>query len=407
MAFTNNIDFAAVFNRILDEKFYIMPRTSWMENTTPGIVWNGGKYIEIPMMDMDGLGTMQGYKAPDGNLTLSYENKELEYYRGRNFAIGRYEMDLTNMALTAENALKVFLAQHVVPEVDKIRISRLAQAANSYGGTCINPTASSSINSDNILGLLLDDIATVQDQIGESEQLYIQISTTLKNVLQQSTQITRYLNVKDYQIKSATLRLESINDQYLIGTPSSYMKSAFTMNDGISTGQTVGGLTFNNLAPGINWIIAARPVADAVSRPQVTKVISPDINQEGEFWKIMFSIYHGVWTMDNKAPGLLVNMDNNLGTLTVTSVAGPASGQTQITVNATPNLDSVLMWKAQASTAPTVTFGTALTGTDGWAVLPSNGVITATNGQMISVALCGATSGLPLSSGSATIVAAS
>ena len=405
MAFDNNINYAAVFNRILDEKFYIMPRTSWMENTTPGIVWNGGKYIEIPMMDMDGLGTMQGYKAPDGDLTLEYETKELEYYRGRNFAIGRYEMDLTNMALTAENALKVFLAQHVTPEVDKIRISRLAQAANNYGGTCVNATKTSSITNENILGLLLDDIATVQDQIGESEQLYIQISTTLKNVLQQSTQITRYLNVKDFQIKSATMRLEAINDQYLIGTPSSYMKAAFTMNDGRTTGQTVGGLTFNNLAPGINWIIAARPVADAISRPQVTKVISPDINQEGEFWKIMFSIYHGVWTMDNKAPGLLVNMDDTLGTMQVTSEAGPASGQTQITVNATPNRDSVLMWKAQASTPPEVTFGTALTGTNGWAVLPANGVITATNGQMIAVALCGATSGLPLSSGSATIVA--
>ena len=81
MAFNNDINYAAVFNRILDEKFYIMPRTAWMENTTPGIIWNGGKYIEIPMMDMDGLGTMQGYKAPDGDLTLSYETKELEYYR--------------------------------------------------------------------------------------------------------------------------------------------------------------------------------------------------------------------------------------------------------------------------------------------------------------------------------------
>ena len=41
----NVINYAAVFNRILDEKFYILPRTMWMENTNPGIVWEGGKEV--------------------------------------------------------------------------------------------------------------------------------------------------------------------------------------------------------------------------------------------------------------------------------------------------------------------------------------------------------------------------
>ena len=151
MAFNNNINFAQVFNRVLDEKFYIMPRTSWMENTTPGIEWNMGKEIQVPILTMDGLGNMQGYKAPDGDLTLSYETKTLEYYRGRNFAIGRYDIDMTNLALTVSNAMKVFLKQHVVPEVDKIRISRIAQAAFNYGGTCLHAQATSGINKDNIL----------------------------------------------------------------------------------------------------------------------------------------------------------------------------------------------------------------------------------------------------------------
>ena len=48
MPFNNNINYAAVFNRILDEKFYILPRTMWMENTTPGIQWTGGKDIKVP-----------------------------------------------------------------------------------------------------------------------------------------------------------------------------------------------------------------------------------------------------------------------------------------------------------------------------------------------------------------------
>lgn len=405
MPFNNNIDYAAVFNRILDEKFYIMPRTMWMENTNPGIEWTGGREIKIPYMNMDGLGDMQGYKAPDGDLTLGWETKRLQWYRGRNFAIGRYDVDETNMALTVGNALRVFLAQHVVPEVDRLRIAKLAQNALGYGMTSVTAQASASITKDNVLGLLLDDIAKVQDKIGEDEQLYIQIGTQIKNLLQQSKEITRYLNIRDFSIRSATMRIEALNDQYLIGTPTSYMNSVVKVNDGRTNGQTVGGVTFTDLGPKVNWIISARPVADAVARPQITKVIDPDANQEGEFWKIMFSIYHGMWTMDQKADGVLVNMDTTLAALTVTSVAGTAAvGDSVITVNATSDEGTKLVWKAASGTAPTVAFGTALTTADGWADLPASGLISTTNGYKITVALVSA-AGLPLASGNTTVVA--
>jgi hypothetical protein len=406
MSFNNNINYAAIFNRILDEKFYIMPRTLWMENTNPGIEWTGGKEIKIPYLEMDGLGTMNGYKAPDGDLTLGYETKQLQWYRGRNFAIGRYDVDETNMTLTVGNALRVFLAQHVVPEVDRLRIAKLSQAAMGYGMTSVTAQASSDITTANILGLLLDDIAKIQDKIGEGEQLYIQISTKLKNLLEQSTQITKYLNVRDFSIRSTTLRMEAINDQYLIGTPSSYMNSVVKVNDGRTAGQTVGGLTFTDLGPGVNWIIAARPVADAVARPQITKVIDPDVNQEGEFWKIMFSIYHGMWTMDMKSDGVLVNIDTTLAALTVSSVAGTdAAGDSVITVNAA-SFDGVkLVWKAASGTAPAVAFGTALKPADGWDDLPADGLISTTNGYKITVALVAAGSGLPLAAGNTTVVA--
>ena len=406
MAFNNNINYAAIFNRILDEKFYIMPRTLWMENTNPGIEWTGGKEIKIPYLEMDGLGTMNGYKAPDGDLTLGWETKQLQWYRGRNFAIGRYDVDETNMTLTVGNALRVFLAQHVVPEVDRLRIAKLSQAAMGYGMTSVTAQASSGITTANILGLLLDDIAKIQDKIGEGEQLYIQISTKLKNLLEQSTQITKYLNVRDFSIRSTTLRIEAINDQYLIGTPSSYMNSVVKVNDGRTAGQTVGGLTFTDLGPGVNWIIAARPVADAVARPQITKVIDPDVNQEGEFWKIMFSIYHGMWTMDMKSDGVLVNIDTTLAALTVSSAAGTVTaGDSVITVSTAAGDGVKLVWKAASGTAPAVAFGTALKPADGWDDLPADGLISTTNGYKITVALVAVGSGLPLAAGNTTVVA--
>lgn len=400
----NNINYAAIFNRILDEKFYILPRTMWMEDTNPGIEWTGGKEIKIPKLGMDGLGTMNGYKAPQGDLVLDWETKKLQWYRGRNFSIGRYDVDETNMVLTVGNALRVFLNQHVVPEIDCLRIANAAQGALGYGQVVVQ--AANGITTANILDLLMADIAKVQDKIGENEQLYIQISTQLKSLLERSTQITRYLNVKDFTVREAVLQLNALNDQYLIGTPSSYMHSVFGLNDGQTAGQTVGGVTFTGLGAGINWIIAARPAVDAVARPQINKVIDPDMNQEGEFWKVMFSVYHGMWTMENKGDGLLVNMDSTAGSFTVTSVAGTAAvGDSVITTTAVVPDGMKLMWKAASGTAPAVAVGTKLTATDGWADLPAGGLISTTNGYKITVALVAAASGQPVASGNTTVMA--
>ena len=400
----NSINYAAVFNRILDEKFYILPRTMWMENTNPGLVWEGGKEIKVPKLGMDGLGTMNGYKAPQGDLVLDWETKQLQYYRGRNFSIGRYDVDETNFALTVGNALKVFLNEKVIPEVDCLRIAAAAQGAVAYGQVVAQ--AASGITAANILGLLLADIAKVQDKIGETEQLYIQISTGLKSLLEQSSQMTKYLNVKDFQIRNAVLTLNAINDQYLIGTPSAYMHSIFGLNDGVTGGQTVGGVTFANLGANINWIIAARPAVDAIARPQISKVIDPDVNQEGEFWKVMFSIYHGCWAYENKGDGLLVNLDTaSADDLTITSEAGASAGASTVTVSGVKPAGYKYMWQAANGTAPTTSVGTVLTVADGWADLPADGAITSTNNYKITVALVAASNNKVIAYGDGTVSA--
>ena len=399
----NIINYAAVFNRILDEKFYILPRTMWMENTNPGIEWTGGKEVKIPKLAADGLGTMSGYTAPGGDLVLDWETKQLQWYRGRNFAIGRYDVDETNFALNVGNALRVFLNEKVIPEIDCLRIATVAQGAISYGK--IVAQATGGISAANIFGLLLNDIAAVQDKIGETEQLYIQISTSLKNLLEQSSQITKYLNVRDFSIRQANVKLEAINDQYLIGTPSAYMHSVFGLNDGRTGGQTVGGVTFANLGANINWIIAARPAVDAIARPQITKVIDPDANQDGEYWKVMFSVYHGLWTMENKGDGLLVNLDTTAGALTVETAAGASAGASTVTVTGVKPDGFKYMWKAVSGTAPSVAIGTKLTATDGWADLPADGKITTTNGYGLTVALVANTNGQPIAYGTATVAA--
>jgi hypothetical protein len=64
-----------------------------------------------------------------------------------------------------------------------------------------------------------------------------------------------------------------------------------------------------------------------------------------------------------------------------------------------------LVYKAASGTAPAVAIGTALTAVGGWIDVPATGLISATNGHKLTVALVNAASGQPVAYGTTTVVA--
>ena len=299
----NTINYAQIFNSVLDEKFAILSRTSYMEQNTNGIVWQGGHTINVPKLTLQGLGTVSGCTIPDGDYTFAYEPFTLQWDRGRKFSIPRYAVSETNFALTVGNIMGEFLRQHIVPEVDKLRLSTVATKAITAGNVTYAGSALATP-----LASLLADIASVQDKIGEDVQLYIAVAQTIKAQIMASSEITKYLSVRDFEIRSVNMQVDAINDQYLIGVPSSYMKSKFTVYDGTTGGQTGGGVTPAGDAVNVNWIITASNACVAVGYPRVEKVIDPDTNQSGDCWTVAFRIYHGIIIPDNKVDGIWVNL---------------------------------------------------------------------------------------------------
>ena len=297
------INYAEVFNSVLDEKFAILTRTGYMEQNSNGIIWQGGKKINVPKLALNGLGNVRGCSIPDGEYTFEYEEHQLQWDRGRRFSIPRYAISETNFALTVGNIMGEFMRQHIVPEVDKLRLSTVATKAISAGNVTYAGSALATP-----LASLLADIASVQDKIGEDVQLYIAVAQTVKSQIMASSEITKYLSVRDFEIRSVNVQVDAINDQYLIGVPSSYMKSAFTLYDGTTGGQTDGGVVPAGGAVNVNWLITASNACVAVGYPRVEKVIDPDTNQQGDCWLVAFRIYHGIIVPDNKVDGIWVNV---------------------------------------------------------------------------------------------------
>ena len=300
---SNTINYATIFNQVLDEKFAVLSRTSYMEHNSNGIVWQGGHTISVPKLTLQGLGTVSGCTIPDGDYTFAYESFTLQWDRGRKFSIPRYAVSETSFALTVGNIMGEFMRQHIVPEVDKLRLSTVATKAVTAGNVTYAGTSLATP-----LASLLADIAHVQDKIGEDVQLYIAVAQTIKAQIMASSEITKYLSVRDFEIRSVNLKMDAINDQYLIGVPSSYMKTAFTVYDGTTGGQTGGGVVPAGSAKDVNWIITASNACVAVGYPRVEKVIDPDTNQAGDCWLVAFRIYHGIIIPDNKVDGIWVNL---------------------------------------------------------------------------------------------------
>jgi hypothetical protein len=86
------------------------------------------------------------------------------------------------------------------------------------------------------------------------------------------------------------------------------MKTAFTFNDGTTTGQTAGGFVAGSSAQDINWIIAPQTVPIAVSKTDNIKVFTPDQVQDHDAWKIDYRKYHDLWVPVQKLTSIMVNV---------------------------------------------------------------------------------------------------
>ncbi|MFR3751792.1 MAG: hypothetical protein ACLTW9_04290 [Enterocloster sp.] len=100
-------------------------------------------------------------------------------------------MDESGFVLAAASLMGEFQRVHVVPEIDAYRYSTIAQKC--MGSDLVN-TATRSVESSILKALLLDDIAAVQDVVGESiPPIIVSISTLVLNLLNNSDKLSRRL----------------------------------------------------------------------------------------------------------------------------------------------------------------------------------------------------------------------
>ncbi|MCB6803503.1 hypothetical protein [Enterocloster bolteae] len=293
----NTIEYAKIFQLALDAAAVEQATSGWMEVNRDLVRYSGGDEVKIPNVVMDGLADYDranGFVA--GSVDLSWQTMKMTKDRGRSFQIDENDVDESGFVLAAASLMGEFQRVHVVPEIDAYRYSTIAQkcmgsdlAAYSY-----TPAESS------ILKALLDDIAAVQDVVGESIPLIVSISTLVLNLLNNSDKLSRRLDVTDFSQGDVTVKVKSLNGIPLRSVPSSRMKSKYVFQDGKTAGQEKGGFKAAEDAIDINWLITPQNAPIAVSKTDKMRIFDPETNQKARAWGWDYRRYHDLWITKEK-----------------------------------------------------------------------------------------------------------
>lgn len=268
--------------------------TSWMENNARGVEYNGGKYVLMHELSVDGLGDYDrnlGY--PRGVITGSKKQYELKMDRGREFLIDAADNDETGFLVSGANVMAEFQRSHVIPEIDCFRYSKMYEimSTGDYSGN----VSDEAITAADITDILVDDIAEVQDEMGTDIPLVVIMSGKVQKYF--GRDFTRDLDMVQFQRGTLYTKVKAIDGNPFIIVPSARLKSKYDFKDGVTEGQTEGGYEANASAEDIKWIITPMTAPVAIAKIDKMRAFTPDEYQMAHAWKVDYRIYHDLWMM--------------------------------------------------------------------------------------------------------------
>lgn len=213
----------------------------------------------------------------------------------------RYKGNETNFVANASTLMSEFQRTKVIPEIDAFRYSKIASLAiaGSRASGGYTPIVA------DVLSKIKADIAAIQDVVG-AIPLVVTMSTATLAVLENSTEITRQLNVGQFNgIVGSEVKF--VDECPIIEVPSARLKTAYTFYDGKTAGQEAGGFIAAGTAKTINWIISAMNAPIAISKTDNIRIFTPELNQTADAWKVDYRKYSDLWIPDNKLATVFVN----------------------------------------------------------------------------------------------------
>lgn len=279
----NTIVYQTLLAEALDKKLAASAKTSAFEANATGVKYNGGnqfQFAKISFGDVDNLDYDRNTGYTNGSVALEYETKTFKKDWGKSFLIDAMDVNESNFIATATNVLGEFERTVLVPAIDKFRFTEivaLAEANTDLGATVGTYTAGAT----GVLAGLRTSIKAALTDTGLTESdLDAYVSRSFYNDLTNDKDVQKVVNING---------------------------SAINLNSNV---KTVDGVTLHviddSVMAGVAYIVLDRKAPIAIVKHQVSKIFTPDVNQDADAYKINLRVYHTLEIKDNEYPAVVV-----------------------------------------------------------------------------------------------------
>lgn len=198
-------------------------------NSNQDIQIKNGKNLKIPRLQVSGYKdhsrSSLGFNT--GRADNDYQIVTLDHDRDIEFPLDPMDVDETNLVVSIANIQKRFDKTQAIPEQDCYTYSKLYSEFVRAGGKVDNTVLSAS----NILDKLDADLSEFEDAGVPLDRVILYCTTTFKNFLKKSPQITRTLSVGAAgRIDRRILGVDDIKK--MVTVPSARFKTAFDFTEG-------------------------------------------------------------------------------------------------------------------------------------------------------------------------------
>lgn len=279
----NTIALRKAYSTMLDEVYKLASLTAVLDGPND-LVREGANANEIliPKMTMSGLANYNkqtGYVA--GDVTLEYETKKCTYDRGRMFTVDA--MDNIETAGIAFGRLSgEFLRTKVVPELDAWRLA-------SYAGYAPAENKKAEAITDGKAGIaaIRAGKTVIKNAEAKTETCYLYISTVLKGLIEDLD----------------TIASKKVMEGWagIIEVPEARFFDKVTL-----TPNGEGGFATTS-GKAINFLIVDKNAVIQHQKHTVSKIITPDQNQEADAWKFGYRTVGIAEAKDNKKVAIYVH----------------------------------------------------------------------------------------------------
>ena len=282
----NSIATFKKYTDLLDEVYKNASLTGDLESDSTLASFNTKTHeFEVPSLSMDGLANYSrnsGYV--NGDVTLTVTGHAPNFDRGRSFSID--SMDDEETAGVAYGKLSAeFVRTKVVPELDAFRFAKycsLADSNNKVGATLTTGAA--------VLAAIRAGVSKLDEAEVPQEQRYLYITPTLLGLVEDLD------TTKSREVLNGFAKVVKV--------PQTRFYTAIVQKDGTTSGQEAGGFAKATGGSELNFMIVEKSAIIQYTKHVVSKVITPDVNQDADAYKIPYRNYGLADVFGNKTAGV-------------------------------------------------------------------------------------------------------